>query len=241
MTVKKAITFSFDDGVTQDIRLIQILNKYGLKATFNLNSSYLGCPGSLVRENSVVSHYKVKAEEVKDLYAGHEVASHTLTHPALLCLPDDEVVRQVEEDRQCLSSLVGYEVVGLAYPCGSHTVDERVMNLVRTKTGIRYARGTVSSFSCDPPSDLIHFQPSVYIPYEWEKAQSMAEEFLAASPNTPQIFYLWAHAYEFDVFHLWNRFEEFCKKIARQGDIFYGTNSEVLLSSDWSIPSNRRE
>ena len=32
----KAITFSFDDGVLQDIRAIEILDRYGLKATFNL-------------------------------------------------------------------------------------------------------------------------------------------------------------------------------------------------------------
>ena len=38
---KKAITFSFDDGVTQDRRLVEIFNKYGLKATFNLNSELL--------------------------------------------------------------------------------------------------------------------------------------------------------------------------------------------------------
>ena len=33
----KAITFSFDDGVTQDKRLVEMLDKYGLKATFNIN------------------------------------------------------------------------------------------------------------------------------------------------------------------------------------------------------------
>lgn len=38
MKYKKAITFSFDDGHTQDIRLVEMLNKYGMKATFNLNS-----------------------------------------------------------------------------------------------------------------------------------------------------------------------------------------------------------
>ena len=32
----KAITFSYDDGVMQDIRLIEIFNKYNLKATFNI-------------------------------------------------------------------------------------------------------------------------------------------------------------------------------------------------------------
>lgn len=40
---KKAITFSYDDGVTQDIRLIELLDKYGLKCTFNLNSGLQGC------------------------------------------------------------------------------------------------------------------------------------------------------------------------------------------------------
>ena len=39
---RKAITFSYDDGVTQDIRLIELMNKYGLKGTFNLNSELLG-------------------------------------------------------------------------------------------------------------------------------------------------------------------------------------------------------
>ena len=39
---KKGVTFSFDDGVKQDIRTIEILNKYGLKGAFNLNSGYLG-------------------------------------------------------------------------------------------------------------------------------------------------------------------------------------------------------
>ena len=41
----KYVTFSFDDGVTQDKRLIELLNKYGLKATFNLNSSLFGLKG----------------------------------------------------------------------------------------------------------------------------------------------------------------------------------------------------
>ena len=38
----KAVTFSFDDGVSQDKRLIDLFDKYGLKGTFNLNSNLLG-------------------------------------------------------------------------------------------------------------------------------------------------------------------------------------------------------
>ena len=34
----KALTLSYDDGVEQDIRLMDIMDKNGLKGTFNLNS-----------------------------------------------------------------------------------------------------------------------------------------------------------------------------------------------------------
>jgi peptidoglycan/xylan/chitin deacetylase (PgdA/CDA1 family) len=33
----KALTLSYDDGVQQDIRMIEILDKYGIKCTFNIN------------------------------------------------------------------------------------------------------------------------------------------------------------------------------------------------------------
>lgn len=35
---KKMLTFSYDDGIYQDERLVEIFNKYGMKATFNLNT-----------------------------------------------------------------------------------------------------------------------------------------------------------------------------------------------------------
>ena len=39
---KKAFTLSYDDGITQDRRLIGILDRYRVKATFNLNSGLFG-------------------------------------------------------------------------------------------------------------------------------------------------------------------------------------------------------
>ncbi|MBO5127231.1 MAG: polysaccharide deacetylase family protein, partial [Clostridia bacterium] len=98
----KAVTFSYDDGVTQDQRLIKIFEKYGLKCTFNLNSGLLGRPGSLIREDVTVAHVKPRACEVRRIYEGHEIAVHTLTHPALSNLSDEDVVREVEEDRIAL-------------------------------------------------------------------------------------------------------------------------------------------
>ncbi|MBQ0009918.1 MAG: polysaccharide deacetylase family protein [Ruminococcus sp.] len=227
---KKAVTFSYDDGVTQDIRLIELFNKYGLKATFNLNSGLLGQSGSLLREEQTVSHNKNRPEDVRTIYAGHEVASHTLTHPLLTGLPEEEIVRQVEEDRKKLSELCGYEVVGFAYPCGGVNYDSRVSRILAEKTGVQYARTIVSSHAFGRQDNLLECKPTVYHHREFDLMFELAERFLAAESEEPQVLYIWGHAYEFDIFDQWERMEEFCRLIAGHDDVFYGTNREVLLA-----------
>lgn len=225
----KYVTFSFDDGVTQDKRLVELFNKYGLKCTFNLNSSLLGLKGGWEFEGKWLSHNKVKPSEVKEIYAGHEVAVHTLTHPNLTAEAEETVVYQVEEDRKRLSNLIGYDVVGMAYPCGGVNNDDRVAGIIKAQTGVKYARTITSTHSFDLPTNLHRLNPSVYI-CEPEKMFELAEKFIALQPDTPQLFYVWGHSYEFDVMdHInWEKFEDFCKLISRKSDIAYGTNTEVL-------------
>lgn len=230
---RKALTFSYDDGVTQDIRLIELFNKYGMKAAFNLNSELLGRDGELLREGVVVSHVKNKPQEVKSIYAGHEVAVHTLSHPNLRQVSqDEEVIRQVEQDRINLSELCGYEVVGMAYPGGSACYDERVIDLIRQKTGVRYSRTTTSTYNFDRQSELLAFHPSVYHHMEMDKMFELGEAFLSLKAECPQIFYVWGHAYEFDIHNDWARFEEFLQMMSGRDDICYCTNREALLGKD---------
>lgn len=225
----KAVTFSYDDGVTQDIRLIEIFNKYGLKATFNINSELLGKEGALTRENKHVNHTKNAKKDVKGVYRGHEVAVHTLTHPNLTSLDEDEIIRQVEEDRKNLEELVGYGVVGMAYPCGGVNNNDYVANVIKNNTPIRYARTITSTHSFDLQDNLLRFHPTVYHHVEMDKMFELGREFLALSPKTPKLFYIWGHSYEFDIRNDWDRFEEFCSLISGRDDVFYGTNREVLL------------
>jgi peptidoglycan/xylan/chitin deacetylase (PgdA/CDA1 family) len=233
MTPTKILTFSYDDGVTQDKRLVDLFNKYGMKATFNLNSSLLGLPGSLICEGKRIDHIKVNPEDVRSIYEGHEVAAHTKTHPLLPAIGDDQaIIREVEEDRLRLSELSGYEVVGFAYPCGGKNYDHRVSKLIRENTGIKYCRTIESLHSFDPQEDLFEFKPTVYHHFEWDKLFSMGEEFLSLKTDEKKIFYVWGHSYEFDIHNEWGRFEEFLKMMAGRPDILYTTNKDALLSKD---------
>lgn len=225
---RKALTFSFDDGVLQDERLIRIFNKYGLKSTFNINSGLLGQPGQLTINDKIVDHTKVQPKDVKKLYARHEIAAHTLTHPSLPEISDEEVIRQVEEDRKALSVLAGYEVIGMAYPGGGVNNDERVAELIRKNTKVAYARTITSTFDFALQDCLYRFNPTVHY-WERKELHELIKQFIDLKPNKPALFYIWGHAYEFDIEDTWDEFEDICIDLSGRDDIFYGTNREVFF------------
>ena len=222
---KKAITLSYDDGVLQDRRLVEILNKYGLKATFNINSELLGTKNTLNIQGKTIQHDKISQGEVASLYAGHEVAVHTLTHPHLTRLDEAEIIRQVEEDRKNLSRLVGYEVIGMAYPGGGFQNSDRVENAIKSHTGVKYARTISLSYSFKEQSDIFRYKPTAYH-IEFANNYRLADEFFAADEG---IFYIWGHSYEFDINDTWDEFEKFCEYISGKDDIYYGTNKEIII------------
>jgi len=225
----KAITFSYDDAVTQDIELVELFNKYNLKSTFNVNSELLNTNNMLIRDNKRIAHYKLHKCDVKGIYEGHEVAVHTLTHPHLPPLEEAEVIRQVEQDRLNLSEIVGYEVVGMAYPGGGVNNDDRVAEIIKNNTGVKYSRTITCNDSFDIQENLYRFNPTAYH-LHFDKIMEMGEKFINMSPDKPQIFYIWGHSYEFDYQSDYLvKFEEFLKLIANRDDIFYGTNKEILL------------
>lgn len=224
----KAITFSYDDCTTQDIRLAELFNKYGVKATFNVNSELLGTKNELVRKGVKVRHDKLSATDIKDIYKGHEVAVHTLTHPYLQGIDDEEeIVRQVELDRKNLEELVGYEICGMAYP-GNGDNAERVAGILKRRTAIKYARTTTSTLNFELQDNLLQFNPTVHHD-DFDELFRLGREFVDLKPASPKLFYVWGHSFEFDIFDEWDKMEEFLKLISGKEDIFYGTNKEVLI------------
>lgn len=224
----KAFTMSYDDGVFQDIRLIEILNRYGLKATFNLNSGLFGQQRILQVRGVPVNHNRLKAEDIRGVYAGHEVAAHTVTHAMLPECSQEEIVREVEADRLALSELTGYEVVGMAYANGGENNNDTVAQVIRERTNIQYARTINCTGNFAIQKNLLRYNPTVFH-LRMDEMFALGEQFLAMEPETPQLFYVWGHSYELDAENTWNRFEEFCRMMSGHPDVFYGTNREVLL------------
>lgn len=225
---KKAFTLSYDDGVMQDARFIELLNKYGLKATFNLNSGLFGQKRMLEVKGVPVKHHRFRAEDIRYVYEGHEIAAHTVTHAMLPKCTEKEIICQVEDDRIALSELAGYEVVGMAYANGGENNNDEVARIIKERTNIQYCRTISNTGNFDLQTNLYRFHPSVFHMH-MDEMFTLGERFINLQPEEPQIFYVWGHTYELDAENSWSRFEEFCQMMSGHTDIFYGTNREILL------------
>ena len=227
MAYKKYFTLSYDDGVMQDKRLVEIFNRYNLKCTFNVNSGFFGTSNTLERVGKQIAHNKLTEEEAKKVYAGHEISTHSVTHPDLTKLNRWQVRRQIVDDMQKLSDLAGYAVTGHAYPGGAY--DTRTAGLLK-KYGIRYARTVDSTGNFNPPEDPLMWHPTCH--HGDEKVFALLEEFINATPTDGDLlFYMWGHSYEFDYDtwgNNWEHIEKVCQMIANKEDIVYCTNLEFL-------------
>jgi len=218
----KVLTLSYDDGVVQDIRLIEIMNKYGLKGTFNLNS------GIYCREDKVREKFdgRLKLSEAKELYinSGHEVAVHGLTHPFMEKLDSAELIYEVTEDRKNLENQYGEIVRGMAYPFG--TYNDRVVDILE-KCHIAYARTTKSTNKFDLPDNWLMLHPTCH--HKSEKLMELIKSFVEVPHRhrNPEMFYLWGHSYEFDYGNNWEIIEEFAKFAGGHDHIWYATNIEI--------------
>ncbi len=204
MTPKKYFTLSFDDGVTQDARLIEIMKKHDVYCcTFNVNTGILGmrldwigeacnCPGLL--------HQRYTDEEIRSgIYDGFEMAVHTYNHPPLNSLDDtpDNIALEINLDADNIESICGIYPTGMAYPGGDACVSDRTVEIIRERTKMRYARLVTPTYGFDMPTDFLRWYPTCS--FFDGRVFEIAEKFLAEPCEKDMLFYVWGHAYEMDI------------------------------------------
>ena len=210
-----ALTTSWDDGTLNDRRLISILNRYGIKGTWNLNSGVLGHKAKSVRQKYI------NAKEMRGLFKGHEVAVHTANHPFLWRSADSMIFSEVIEDRRILEHLAGYPVKGMALPYGGPN-DERVKNALKA-AGILYCRPVSNDENFELPSDFMYW---IVTCHQSADFHSLWKKFMNNS-NPEKLFYLWGHSYEFPRDNNWERMEDFGKLAGKRSNIWYATNMDI--------------
>jgi len=200
----------WDDGVVDDIRLIEILRKHRAIASFNLNAgTHHKERGGAWKFCGTKDVLRLAVSELKEVYEGFTIANHTLTHPHLTKISVDQARREIVEGRDALEQLFGYPIEGFAYPFGDQNAE--VQELIR-EAGHLYARVTQSTRSVFPPANAMDFRASCHF-----HAPNFWEEFGAACANQP-VFYFWGHSYELVTEEDWSAFDDKIRLLGEQGE-----------------------
>lgn len=205
--MRKIFLISFDDGTIWDRRFVELLNKYHMKATFNLNSGL----------EDFVWHYEdrfpvrrqVLADTV-DLYKGHEVASHSLHHHWLNTLTPPQLSREVGDDCAAIKDLFCLQEIGFGVPFTA--CSEREVNIIRKF--VRYIRLSEFSGSFAPPKDPYHIP--IHALYNQTDIREKIAQF-AESDLPVSLFVMAGHSYELEVLDHWDYMEQLLQYIQSFG------------------------
>lgn len=233
------VTTSWDDGHILDLKLAELLKKYGLKGTFYIAP----------RNREFQPEELLNAQQTLALSREFEIGSHTMTHPVLTALPPDAVTEELRSSKNFLANLIGREVSSFCYPRGAY--NEQIATLVE-RAGYMYARTTkrfatdyapssrfeamtsmethrspIPSFSIDITriARLNDFNPVQTLRcLDWEVlARRMFDKVLAEGG----VFHLWGHSWVVDRSNDWGRLERVFAYIGNHNQAVYLTNGEL--------------
>lgn len=192
---------SFDDYNPLNDRIADLLDSYGIKATFYITTD---------TDEAI--------EQIKRLHArGHIIGAHTISHPPdLKSLPHAEARSEIQGSKQMIEDATGEECAEFAYPRGRHNDDVR--NIVN-RSGFMFARTTrVLATDISEYQEPMNLPTTVHVfddrkEYRGRSFRDMAHFHLDHVMTNGGVFSLWGHAHEIQRDNLWDDLKSVLEKI----------------------------
>jgi len=229
-TPKKYFTLCFDDGITQDARIIELLKQYGVPCTFYINTGLFGANWDWVGRaigNPSVTHIRYTEEEIKTgIYDGFDMENHTLNHPSLknYDTQPEKIISETMDNAKKIYELTGIYPTGMAWPGGDTEYTETTMNIVREQTDVGFARAVTPTYKFTLPTDWLFWQPTCSITDGAMLAY--AKKFVRTECTEDMLFFVWGHGYELDQANLWSTLEKLLQTMSEAEDVVCVSNAE---------------
>ncbi len=217
----KAFSVSYDDGILQDVRFVNLLNKYGIKGTFNLNSHLMETEFEWTHESGLVIK-RLSKDIASHLYNGHEIASHTLTHPFMNNLTKEEIIHELKTDKLNLEKIFGKKVRGFAVPFDFYS--EQIEECVK-KCGFEYARISEETNSYTPETDFYKLKAGIF--HLDSNLDSYIDSFITTEEELA-FCQIAGHSYDLDTENMWDKIEDIFKRVRADNNILPMTTIEFV-------------
>jgi peptidoglycan/xylan/chitin deacetylase (PgdA/CDA1 family) len=131
----RRVIFTFDDGYEDNYTgAFPILKEYGYTAIFYLATEFIETnrmyPRDVYESNNIEENRIMKWNQIKLLIdEGMEVGSHSLTHPLLTHLTDDEARKEIVNSRLKLEEKFSIKITSFSIPGGAYF--DRHIDMVR--------------------------------------------------------------------------------------------------------------
>ena len=217
----RAFNVSYDDGVLQDVEFVRLLNKYGIKGTFNLNSGLMQQEFAWMHECGMVVK-RLSVDGAKGVYDGHEIASHTLTHPNMHGMNAEQILREMSQDKDNLENIFGVKISGFAVPFSYYS--ELIAECAKI-VGFEYGRTSDMSGGYSPSEDVYFWKPGRF--HLSSELESYVDVFLETDEELA-VCQIVGHSYDFDAERNWDRIEVLLKNVAEKEDVWFATHLEIV-------------
>jgi peptidoglycan/xylan/chitin deacetylase (PgdA/CDA1 family) len=226
------ITTSWDDGHVLDPRLASELATRGLTGTFYISPLCQEIPEA----------QRLNPTALREVAEIAEIGGHTLTHPRLPTISQDEARREIVEGKDFVEQLLGHSVTSFCYPYGAYGKEHPA--LVRS-AGFTVAR-TVERFCTGMPKDLFEMGTTIHgyrhlidgvqiirrsrslrhAAGMWHNWDILGKQLLEETRSTGGVFHLWGHSWEIDAHDDWSRLGHILDELAGQDAVFV-TNGQL--------------
>lgn len=179
------LKLSVDDGCASDLRLAEMMDKYGIKGVFYLPVEW----HSLAHQKG---YEPLSYDDALKIWEHFQIGSHTITHRHLTDLPIEEAKYEVRESREMLNQLFNHDIQNFAPPRG-YTNDELTEYTLSIYKNQRLTRGP----------GLVHIHPD-------SGANDNKPWQTCVNESTEE---LWCHSWELDKYNLWEELDDFLSQL----------------------------
>ena len=201
---------SFDDGTVQDLRVAELVKKYGIETIF-----YWPFKPELVNEPN--GRTSLSDNQMIELAKDFEIGSHTISHPLLTRIPLDQARTEIEQSKILLEDKFEQDINSFCYPRGysNPQVQEAVV-----EAGYLSARSTLVGYVHESENPFFE-QTAVHVACQRKEYAGVdwydyGLELFEIAQNVPRsVFHIFGHSWEIDENNQWGKFEEFLKAISK--------------------------